>query len=587
MKKNYSLQPKTYNLTRGVTLIDTLVAISLMLLIFLGIFGAFQLSVDVVTNNKARAGAVALADERMEYIRSLPYTSIGTSGGIPAGSLAQTESVSLNGINYTRRTLVVYADDPKDGTGASDTTGVTDYKAVKVNVSWSSRTGERNLYLVSRFEPLNGLESAVAGGTLVVNVVNANSQPVSSAQVTVTNTSVSPAVNLTTYTNTSGVVTLVGVPAATNYAIVATKSGYSTAQTYTSNAQNPNPVPAHLTVSNNQTTSATFAIDLLSSLSVTTYSLSTGTWTDSFSDNSKIGTGTYYIEVSGNQARFEGNQPWTGPADLRSVPITPVALSRWGVFSWHDNRPSMTTITYHVYYPSGSSLALVPDSVLPGNSAGFSTETQTSVDLSVIPAQLYPTLVLDAYLVAQDPNAPSPTIQDWSLTYESGQGISIPFTLKGAKVIGSGPPVIYKYNQVITTSQSGTITLPNMEWDTYTMSVNASTGYDISSSCIPQPIVLSPNSTAATLLYLSPHTSNSLLVDAKSSSGTYLSGARVRLTKGGSYDQTIYADACGQAFFPSLTNGSYSISISASGYQTYTSSGVNVSGTSRLSAVLN
>src|SRR3989338_8245195 len=163
--------------SRGVTLIDTLVAVSLMVLIFMGIFGAFQLSVDVVTNNKGRAGAVALADERMEYIRSLPYSSLGTVGGIPAGSLAQTESVSLNGVNYTRPTLVVYADDPKDGAGGSDTTGIADYKAVKVNVSWSSRTGQRDLYLVSRFEPLSGLESAVSGGTLVINVVNANSQP--------------------------------------------------------------------------------------------------------------------------------------------------------------------------------------------------------------------------------------------------------------------------------------------------------------------------------------------------------------------------------------------------------------------------
>ena len=173
------------------------------------------------------------------------------------------------------------------------------------------------------------------------------------------------------------------------------------------------------------------------------------------------------------------------------------------------------------------------------------------------------------------------------MTYESGQGISIPFTLQGAKVIGNGPPLVYKYSQVITTNQSGTASLSNMEWDTYTMSVNSSTGYDIASSCTPQPIVLAPNSTAATLLYLSPHTSNSLLVDVKNTSGAYLPGALVRLTKGGSYDRTIYADACGQAFFSSLTNGSYSISVSASGYQTYTSSGVNVSGASRLSAILN
>src|SRR3989344_3874731 len=65
--------------SRGVTLIDTVVASGLMLLVFTGIVGVFRLSVDVVSNNKARAGAIALADERMEYIRSLSYGSIGTS----------------------------------------------------------------------------------------------------------------------------------------------------------------------------------------------------------------------------------------------------------------------------------------------------------------------------------------------------------------------------------------------------------------------------------------------------------------------------------------------------------------------------
>src|SRR3990167_10808442 len=138
----------------------------------------------------------------------------------------------------------------------------------------------------------------------------------------------------------------------------------------------------------NQTTSVTLRIDLLSSMTINTYSLTTNNWTDSFTDKSKINPVTsYYIEIAGNQARFEGNQPWTGPASLRSQTITPVALSRWGVFSWNDTRPSQTPITYHVYYQSGGSAALVPDSVLPGNSTGFSTGT--SVDLSIVPADLY------------------------------------------------------------------------------------------------------------------------------------------------------------------------------------------------------
>ena len=571
----------------GVTLIDTVVASGLMLLVFTGIVGVFRLSVDVVSNNKARAGAIALSDERMEYIRSLSYSSVGTSGGIPSGAIAQSETVSLNGVSYTRRTLIQYTDDPGDGLGSSDTNSISqDYKVAKVDVAWTTRLGTRSVVLVTRIEPPNGIETACPPsapcGTITVNVLDAASQPVAGAQVHIVNTSTVPTIDITTFTNTSGVVSFVGAPVASNYQVTVTKTGYSTDQTYNTS----NPVQGPLNVLTNQTTTVTILIDLLSSMTINTFSLSTNTWTDSFTDESKIDPVTsYYIEIAGNQARFEGNQPWTGPADLRSQTITPVALSRWGVFSWNDTRPSQTTITYHVYYQSGGSAALVPDSVLPGNSTGFSTGT--SVDLSIVPADAYPSLILEAYLVALDPSAPSPSIQDWSLTYQSGQGIAIPFTIHGAKIIDYGPPTVYKYNQTLTTNASGTLSISPIEWDAYTMTVAASTGYDIASSCQPQPVAVAPNTAVTTKLYLSPHTSNSLLVDVKSSAGVYLAGAAVRVTKGGSYDKTISTDACGQAFFGSLTNGTYSITVSKTGYQTYGPSDLNVSGASRLSPILN
>ncbi|MDO8310752.1 MAG: hypothetical protein Q7T25_02305, partial [Sideroxyarcus sp.] len=83
----------------GVTLIDTLVGTALMLVVFMGIAGAFQLTVEVVSNSKARAGAIALANERMEFLKSLSYSQIGVTGGIPAGIVPQIETVALNGIS--------------------------------------------------------------------------------------------------------------------------------------------------------------------------------------------------------------------------------------------------------------------------------------------------------------------------------------------------------------------------------------------------------------------------------------------------------------------------------------------------------
>lgn len=593
--KTYPLKPETCHASlgrgsRGVTLLDTVVGTALMLVVFLGIAGAFRLSIDVVSNNKARSGAIALAGERMEYIRSIAYGSIGTVGGIPAGSIAQSETIVLNAVTYTRRTVVQYMDDPKDGLGASDTNGIiSDYKTAKVDVAWTSRTGTRHITLVSRFEPPSGMEIACTPpcGTLVIHAVDAVSSSVSGASVSIMNTSVSPAVNINTFTNASGTTTFIGAPAGPGYAIVVTKPGYSTAQTYSVTAGNTNPNPGHLTVADGQTTVGTFAIDLLSSMTISTYSLTTNTWTDSFDDSSKVGPATSNIEVSGNRARFAGIQPWIAPADLYSQAITPVTLSRWGIFSWNDTQPSETTITYHIYYPTDSGIAIVPDSALAGNSTGFTTETL--VDVGSIPAGIYPSLILGAHLVALSPQAPSPSIEDWGLTYESGQGIAIPFTLRGVKTIGSkqGGVMVYKYDQVHTTDASGTLSIPLLEWDTYTTTVNASTGYDITSSCPSQPLVLVPNSSLTVQLFLSEHTANSLLVDVKNDTGGYLSGVVVQLTKGGSYDKTIITNSCGQAFFDSLTNGNYSITASSTGYQTYSSDSVNVTDDSRFSIVLN
>ncbi|MDO8481938.1 MAG: carboxypeptidase regulatory-like domain-containing protein [bacterium] len=590
---NYRLQTTNCRASRGVTLIDTIVGSALMLFVFVGIAGVFKLSVDVVTNNKARAGAIALADDRIEYIRSLNYASIGTAGGIPSGSIAQSETLFLNGVSYTRRTLVEYVDDPSDGIGGADANGITlDYKATKVDLSWRARTGEtRNVTLVTRISPPVGTETACPPsaqcGTLAISVVNAALQPVSTAQVHVVNTVATPAIDLTVYTNTGGNVSLVGAPAATGYQVTVTKAGYSTDQTYNPTAQNTNPTPGPFTVSNNQTTSETFRIDLLSSMTINTRFITTDTWADSFPDDSKINPLTsVYIDIVDNQARLSGNQPWTGPGDLRSQTITPISLSKWGVFSWEDTRPTDTTIAYHVYYPTGSDSALVPDAVLPGNSAGFTSGTST--DLSTIPPADYPSLILEAYMVPLDSGAPSPSIQEWSLGYTSEQGRAIPFNMRGAKTIGSGPDgTIYKYDQSLSTDSSGALSISNLEWDSYTMTMNASTGYDISSSCSPQPVEVAPNTSVAELLYVSLYTSNSLLVDVKSSSGVMLSGATVQLTKGGSYDKTVIADACGQAFFDNLTNGNYSVSVSAVGYQTYPPSGINITGTSRLSVSLN
>src|SRR3989344_8637340 len=217
-----SRKPKAGSCSRGVTLIDTVVGTSLMLLVFVGIFAAFQLSVDVVTNNRARAGALALMNERMEYVRSLDYASVGTVGGIPSGPIAQSEPVTLSGIPYTRRTTIQYADDPEDGENEADENGrIVDYKQVRIEMSWDSRTGERRVLMVARVEPLNGeeVDCGTPCGTLRIDVLNATSEPVPNALVEIVNDTVVPAVDIATYANDNGRVVLAGAPVASGYEV--------------------------------------------------------------------------------------------------------------------------------------------------------------------------------------------------------------------------------------------------------------------------------------------------------------------------------------------------------------------------------
>ncbi|MEY4746964.1 MAG: hypothetical protein RLZZ416_13 [Candidatus Parcubacteria bacterium] len=570
---------------RGVTLLDTVVGTALMLVIFLGIAAAFQLALDVVINNKARSGAIALANERMEYIRSLTYASVGTSGGIPSGSIPQSEIVTLNGTTFTRRTTIEYGDDPKDGTGGADTNGIiSDYKSARVDVAWTSRTGTRHITLVSRLETPSGMETSCTPpcGNLVINAVNAASQALSGASVSIVNASTSPAINLDTFTNASGTAYLIGAPAAAGYRITVTKSGYSTAQTYGVTSQNTNPNPGNLTVSNAQTTTGTFAIDLLGAKTVQTWTqILPATWADSFADESKIATSSNAAVAGGSV--FLADNSFSG--EVQSVAIAPAYIYRWKSLSWNDTRPVGSSIAYRVYDAYAS--ALIPDSQLPGNSAGF---TASPISLLGVSTSTYAGLRIDAVL---SPGSAAPSIESWNIDYDYGpqplQNVS--FTLQGGKAIGSGPSgTIYKYSALQNSGASASVTIPNLEWDTYTITLDgASAGYDIASSCpAPQPEALSPGATLSTSLYLAPHTDNSLLVDVRSlATGALIPGATVNLSRGVLYSATSTADSCGQTFFSSLAQSSaYSLTVSAPGFVTYSNPAVDVNGTIKFSVQL-
>lgn len=494
---------RTFRASRGMTLIEVLFTIGVFSVLFVGIYGIFKVSIDLVSGSKARAGALALAQERMEELRSLPYASVGTIGGIPDGPVAQSESVTLNQTTYTRRTLIGYVDDPADGEGAEDENGITaDYKVAKVELVWTVRDTTRTYSQVSTFVP-RGVESLVGGGTLRIQVYDAYAAPLSGATVRVLNTTGSTTIDVTTYTNAQGAVVFPGTPVGVGYEVTVTKAGYSTAKTYGATAGNPNPAPGHLSIAESQTTSASFFIDRLSPLTIRTLRpIESAAWEDEFDTDSLLSSLSSVVVSGGGMVLAEGEAGYAASGVAISTSTAPSQLSSWTAASWTATLPAGTAVLVRVYYDAGGAPALVPDAVLPGNSAGFSS---SPVDLSSISTTTYPSLQLGATLTTSD-TAATPDVRVWEIAYERGP-VPIPdisFTLHGQKSIGTDASgsAIYKFDETLATNASGTFSTSTMEWDTYPLVLSPAEGYDIKEACSPLPLELSPGASAAIDLYL-------------------------------------------------------------------------------------
>ncbi|MDE2213069.1 MAG: carboxypeptidase regulatory-like domain-containing protein [Patescibacteria group bacterium] len=570
----------------GMTLIEVVVASAILLVAFIGLYSLFQASLHYLAIARAREGALSLAVERMEELRALPYSSVGTVSGIPSGTIPQDESVALDGISYDRRTLIQYVDDPADSSGSADADGPEDYKRAKVVVSFSTSYGTSSVDLISNFIGPGGSETNNGGGTLSLTAINAEAQPISGAEVNVVNTSLNPTINVTTYANTSGLVLFPGAPPGSGYQITVTYPGYSTAQTYAATSQNPNPNPGNLTVSANQTTSATFAIDALASLLVRTWQpIESATTTDTLTSSSYL-SATSNTGISGGALTLTSGQSGYPPSgSAQSTTFTPSYLSQWQNLSWSATAPAGTSVTVQLFEQNGT---LIPNSALPGNSTGFTT---SPINISALSTSTYPSLIIGATLATNNAST-TPSISSWSLSYLQGPIPlpSITFSIHGAKTIGTSGlgAAIYKVSQTLSTNTSGEYSTSTLEWDSYTTAVASTTNWDVSSACPSEPFSVAPGSSGTNNLYLVAHTQNSLAVAVHSqATGNPIANATTTLSRSG-FSSTVLTDSCGNAFFPGLTAASnYGLSVSALGYTgTTTAATISVSGQSTYSISL-
>ncbi len=565
-------------MNKGFTFIDVLVGTALVVIVFLGIFGAYQLGLKVVGQSKNKITATAIANEWLEKIRNLPYQSVGTKGAslpFAVGILDPVTTTIRNNVEYKIEIWVKFIIDEADGIGAADSCN-WDYKRAEVKVSWPGRFGGE-VKLVTDISPKDKIEEiqtcqAQPGGILSVLVFDAYGVMVSSPLIEVLDSQTGQRIDYA-----APLIGKYDFPLATStYKVIVSKDGYSKEETFGSGEvyqgktiitpEKPNPI-----VLLGQITEISFSIDRLSSFSVDTLSpWGSDNFSDTFLDESKISEKSNVI-VTGGEVKLATSteeEEYLPSGYLISIPISAPNLIKWDKFSFSDSEPANTDLKYQIYYASGTDWVLIPDTDLPGNSVGFDL---SPVDLSNLATTIYSQLKLRANF-STNSTTNSPTLYDWQVSWITSLPTpiaNVTFNLVGSKIVGldidDNP--IYK-NSITTTSDSGGHKdISNLEWDNYTFSVDPATSLDlVETQPSPQPIALNPDTNLAVKLYLDAE--NSLLLTIQDEETlTPIFSASARLSSPGlGYDKTQYTNEEGQTYFIPLEVGSYNLEVSAPGY---------------------
>lgn len=156
---------------------------------------------------------------------------------------------------------------------------------------------------------------------------------------------------------------------------------------------------------------------------------------------------------------------------------------------------------------------------------------------------------------------------------------NITFNIRGDKTIGTdaSDELIYKYNETLSTNSSGELTIENLEWDNYTITLPIGSVYDVSGYNPLLPVNLLPNSEIQQSIALSNNSLNSLLVTFTDASDTQIASVSARLFDMDTYEASASSGILnnpdfGQVFFPSLQEKVYYLNATASSYSTFSGS---------------
>ena len=571
-------------LSRGSGLVEIVIGAAVFLTVALAVSQSFTTMLNSVRFSRAKITAAALANEEFEIARNLPFSLVGISGGFPTGSIPHLQTLTRDGNSFAITTTVRNVDDPFDGTvgGTPNDSAPADYKIVEMDIDCTTCKIFPTQSFSSFVAPKN-LEGAATNGSLFVQVFNASGQPIPDADVHIVNSSSSPTITIDDTTNNSGLLQEIGIPPGNFvYKITVSKAGYSTDQTYAASSTNPNPSKPHATVAVQQVTQASFSIDQTSTLNASTVTAScvaVPSLPFSLSGSKLIGTNPNVLKYSKNFS--------TDGLGARQI----------AGLEWDSYNPLLTDAANDL----AGTIPLLPLNIAPGATQAFKFIVQAKN-----PRSLLATIKDGATQLPLTGATVTLTQAGNSTSLVTGQGFFTQTDWSGGngQASFSDPKKFLSSDGNIDgTTVPGQITLTKTAGNYSSSGVLTSSTFDTGSpsnfyslSWLPQDqatstgadsvrFQLATNNDGATWNYVGPdgtsgtyYTTGNANISA-THNGTqflrykaYLQTANSTSSPNVSNVSFTYTSACvppGQAFFSGMGSGTYSVTVSAPGYSTY------------------
>lgn len=578
-----------YSQSKGFSLIEVVVGTAIFVIVSFALLGTFSKLISGINLLRIKSAATNLATEQFEIIRNLPYGDVGIVGSIPDGNLPHIQTLTRDSMVFTVTTTIRNVDNPFDGIigGTPNDLSPADNKIVELQIACASCNNFSPLTYTSTVAPKN-LETASTNGALFIKVFDANGQPLSEVPVHVVSTTTGIVID--DVTNDAGLLQIIDAPPGNEvYQITVSNTGYSTDKTYTTGAvANPRPIKPHASVLVQKVTQVSFAIDKTAKINVNTLT--------------PLCVPVAGVPFSISGAKLIGTLPNVYKYNTNQVTSATGTLSLTNL-EWDTYTPELTSATYFL---AGAN-PMVPLSVSP--------DATVNMNLIVVPKD--PSSVL----IAVKDSGTNLSLSDATVslfksgattTLTTGQGYFRQVDWSG----GSGQADFTdttKYfsndGNIETASPAGEFKLKMISGSYQSSGVLTSSTFDTGAANnfqqilwqpIDQPVATGANNVRFQIATASTNTATTTwnYIGPDGTSGTYYTVLNQNIhssndnkrylrykaflqTASGSFTPNIsdvaitYTSSCtppGQVLFNGLASGTYNLTVSKAGYQTYTGS---------------